>query len=145
MAWISILNVASGSVLRLSDPVWPMWTVGLSGKFHFTDAVALLFDPQVGITLAHRDVYKDQLFIPLELQFQVTSGVALKVLSGVTGQLSALGDTVQSPLGLGVVGNVNPNLDIGLRFSFDNLLGHQDPNTSRTDRRSLGLLVSVRS
>ena len=132
-------------VARISDPMWPMWTVGFSGKFHFTDVVALLFDPQVGITLSHRDVYNDQLFIPLELQIQATPAVALKILSGVSGQLSSLGDTYRSPLGLGIVGNLTPNLDLGLRFSFDNLLGHQFPNVSRTDERSIGLLLTIRS
>ena len=82
--------------------------------------VALFFDPQVGVMLAHRDIYKDQLFIPLELQFQLAAAVSLKLLSGVSGQLSALGDTYQVPLGLGLVGNVSSHVDIGLRFSFDN-------------------------
>jgi hypothetical protein len=132
-------------LLRLSDPTWPMLTLGFAGKLHFTNTVALFFDPQVGITLAHRDAYKDQLFIPLELQLQATPDVSVKVLSGVTGQLSALGDTYAIPLGLGVVGNINPNLDLGLRFSFDNLLGHQPAGASRTDARSIGLLLSIRA
>jgi len=129
---------------RISDPTWSMWTLGLAGKFHFTDAVALFFDPQVGIALSNRDVNKEQLFLPLELQFQATSAIALKVLSGVTGQLSALGDTVRVPLGLGIVGNVNPALDLGLRFSFDNLLGHQATGVGRADERSIGLLAVFR-
>ena len=122
-----------------------MWTIGLTGKFHFTDAVALFFDPQVGVMLSHRDVYKDQLFIPLELQFQTTAAVSLKVLSGVTGQLSELGDTYQVPLGLGLVGNVSSHVDLGLRFSFDNLLGHVAAGASRTDARSIGLLLTLRT
>lgn len=130
---------------RISDPTWVMWTVGFSGKFHFSDAVALFFDPQVGITLSNRDLNKDQLFIPLELQFQATPGAAVKVLSGVTGQLSALGDTYRVPLGLGLVGNINAHVDLGLRFSFDSLLGHQLPGFSRTDERSIGLLAIFRS
>lgn len=129
--------------LQVSSPRWPMWTVGVTGKFHFTDAVALFFDPQVGITLANRDLYKDWLFIPVELQFQVAPPVALKLLTGVTGQLSDLGDTYRVPLGVGVVGNLNSHLDLGLRFSFDNLLGHV-PVGSRTDERSLGLLANIR-
>jgi hypothetical protein len=132
-------------VLPIADPTGVMWTIGLTGKFHFTDVVALYFDPQVGVILAHRDAYKDQLFIPLELQFQLGAAVSLKVLSGVSGQLSALGDTFQVPLGLGVVGNVSSNIDIGLRFSFDNLLGHAFPGISRTDIRSIGLLLTIRS
>jgi hypothetical protein len=130
---------------RIADPTWVMWTVGLSGKFHFTDTVALFFDPQVGIALTNRDDNEEMLFVPLELQFQVASAVSLKLLSGVTGELSALGDTVRVPLGLGIVGNVNAYLDVGLRFSFDNLLGQQPANVSRTDQRSLGLLVAFRT
>ena len=138
---------AHGSLyfLHLSDPLWTMVTVGLTGKLHFTNSVALFFDPQIGITLSHRDTYNDQLFIPVELQFQVSRGASLKVLSGVSGDLSSLGDTYQVPLGLGLLGNISPNLDLGLRFSFDNLLGHQPLNTTRTDRRSIGLLLSVRT
>ena len=129
---------------RISDPTWVMWTVGLAGKFHFTDAVALFFDPQVGVALSSRDDNKDLLFVPLELQFQATTAVSVKVLSGVTGQLSSLGDTARVPLGLGVVGNLNATVDLGLRFSFDNLLGHQLPGVDRTDQRSIGLLAIFR-
>jgi hypothetical protein len=132
-------------LLRISDPTWAMWTIGLAGKFHFTDEVALFFDPQIGIALNERATNKDQLFIPLELQIQASTAVSVKILSGVQGQLSALGDTVRSPLGLGVVGNINPHLDLGLRFSFDNLLGHQLAGTSRADERSIGLLLNIRS
>ena len=68
----------------------------------------------------------------------------LKLLSGVSGQLSALGDTYQVPLGLGLIGNVSSHVDIGLRFSFDNLLGHF-PGSSRADARSIGLLLIIRN
>lgn len=133
-------------LMQISSPAAAMWTVGLAGKAHFSDAVALYFDPQIGISLTHRGVYKDQLFLPLELQIQAATTVSLKVLSGVSGQLSALGDTYRVPLGLGVVGNLSPRLDLGLRFSFDNLLGKQLlPGASRTDERSLGLLLIVRA
>ena len=132
-------------LLPVPDPTGVMWTIGLTGKFHFTDAVALFFDPQVGVMLSHRDLYKEQLFIPVELQFQVGAAVSLKVLSGVSGQLSELGDTYQVPLGLGLVGNVSSHVDLGLRFSFDNLLGHVAAGVSRTDIRSIGLLLTLRT
>lgn len=134
-------------LLQISDPTWVMWTIGLSGKIHFTNSVALLFDPQVGIALTNRNAplpNKDQLFLPLELQFQATSMLSVKLLSGVTGQLSALGDTVRVPVGLGLVANINEAFDLGLRFSFDNLLGHEPIGVSRTDERSIGLLGVVR-
>ena len=132
-------------LLFVPEPTGVMWTIGLTGKFHFTNAVALFFDPQVGVMLSHRDLYKEQLFIPVELQFQVGAAASLKVLSGVSGQLSELGDTYQIPLGLGLVGNVSSHLDLGVRFSFDNLLGHAFPGISRADARSIGLLLTFRT
>jgi hypothetical protein len=132
-------------LLFVPEPTGVMWTIGLTGKFHFTNAVALFFDPQVGVMLSHRDRYKEQLFIPIELQFQVGAAASLKVLSGVSGQLSELGDTYQIPLGLGLVGNVTSHLDLGMRFSFDNLLGNAFPGISRADVRSIGLLLTFRS
>ena len=135
-------------LLRISDPSFVMWTIGLLGKVHFTDLVALLFDPQIGIALNDRRLNKDQLFVPLELQFQTTTSVSLKLLSGVSGQLSALGDTYAIPVGLGIVGNVSSSVDLGLRFSFDNLLGKLPPlpaGASRTDTRSIGLLLVIRA
>ena len=126
------------------NPTEVMWTIGLTGKFHFTNAVALFFDPRVGVMLSHRDIYKEQLFIPVELQFQTTAALSVKVLSGVSGRLSALGDTYEVPLGLGLVGNVNSNVDLGVRFSFDNLLGHAT-GVSRADARSIGLLLTLRT
>ena len=132
-------------LLPISDPTGVMWTIGFTGKLHFSDAVALLFDPQIGVMLAHRDLYKEQLFVPLELQFQVGAAVSFKVLSGVSGQLSELGGMrFEVPLGLGLVGNVTSHLNIGLRFSFDNLLGHVPAGIARTDRRSLALLLTFR-
>lgn len=130
---------------RISDPAAVMWTVGLAGKFHFTDLVALFFDPQIGIILSNRDTWEDMLYLPVELQFQASPVVSLKVLSGVLGQLGHLGDTYMVPLGLGVVGNISRSIDIGLRFSFDNLLGNVPTGGSRTDFRSIGLLMNIRA
>jgi hypothetical protein len=84
----------------------------------------------------------------VELQFQTTRAVSLKILSGVSGQLSAFGDTYAIPVGLGIIGNVNTAVDLGVRFSFDNLLGKVPPlpaGASRTDARSIGLLLVIRA
>jgi hypothetical protein len=130
---------------RISDPLWVMWTAGFTGKLHFTDVVAILFGPQVGVALTHRDANEDQLFVPLELQFQVGQAVSLKILSGASGQLNALADTVRVPLGVGLVGNVSTSFDLGVRLSFDNLLGNQVPGASRTDQRSIAVLAVFRT
>lgn len=132
-------------VFRFSDPSAVMWTFGFVGKVHLGDVVALFFDPQVGVALNDRDgLNKDRLFLPVELQFQAGARVSLKLLSGVTGQLSNLGDTYEVPVGVGIVANLTTAFDLGLRFSFDNLLGQQPAGVSRTDTRSLSLLLQFR-
>jgi hypothetical protein len=133
-------------VLKFSDPTLLMLTLGAAAKFHFNRDVALFLDPQFGIALDHRsDLNKDQLFLPMELQFQLVRTTALDVLTGVTGRLSGFGDSYQIPLGLALVYNINPHWDVGAKFAFDNLLGHQPPGVSRTDLRSLALIINIRS
>jgi hypothetical protein len=132
-------------VLSFSDPTPLMLTLGAAAKFHFSDEVALFIDPQFGIALNDRNVNKDQFFLPIGLQFQVVRTTALDLLTGITGPLSTFGDAYQIPLGLAVVYNLNPHLDLGLKFAFDNLLGKIPPGGSRTDARSLALIVNIRS
>jgi hypothetical protein len=132
-------------VLSFSDPTPLMLTLGAAAKFHFSDQIALFVDPQFGIALNHRVTNKDWFFLPLQLQFQVVPTVAIDLLTGITGPLSGFGDAYQVPLGLGLVFNVNPHLDLGLKFAFDNLLGKTLPLASRTDARSLALIVNIRS
>ncbi len=131
--------------LQIEDPRYLMLTVGAAGKIHFSDAFALFFDPQIGIALTERDAGNPNwLFLPIELQFQLSDTSVFKILSGVTGPLSNFGDTYQAPFGLGVIFNVNESVDVGARFSFDNLLGNQPPGVDRTDYRSLSLLLHFR-
>ncbi len=78
-------------LLPISDPTGVMWTIGVTGKFHFTDAVALFFDPQVGVMLANRDALQGATVHPDRAPVPGDGGDLLKVLSGVTGQLSAVG------------------------------------------------------
>jgi hypothetical protein len=48
------------------------------------------------------------------------------------------------PLGLGLIFNLNENIDLGGRFSFDNLLGKVPTGFERTDFRSISLLMHLR-
>lgn len=132
-------------VLSFSDPTPLMVTLGAAAKFHFSDDVALFVDPQFGIALNHRDVNKDSLFLPAELQFQLIRTLALDVLTGVTGQFSGFGNNFQIPLGLALVYNINEHFDVGVKFAFDNLLGHHAPGVGATDWRSLALIFNIRS
>jgi hypothetical protein len=132
-------------VLEFSAARPLMLTLGLTGKLHFSERVALYFDPQVGLALNKRDAGNpDRLFVPVELQFQIVPPVAFKLLSGIAGPLDGFSDSYTIPVGLGVVGNITEALDIGLRFSFDNLLGKIPPGSERTDFGSLALLFHLR-
>ena len=132
-------------VLRTTAPRWMMLTLGAAGKIHFSETAALFFDPQFGVALSERDRGNENLFwLPLELQFQLTPTSVFKLLGGVYGQLANFGDTYRAPLGAGLVFNINENVDLGARFSFDNLLGNQAPGAERTDFRSLSFLLHFR-
>jgi hypothetical protein len=85
------------------------------------------------------------LYVPLELQFQLKPPTTLKLLSGISGSLSAFGDTYQVPLGLGLMQSLNKHFDLGARLSFDNLLGNQPDGANRADLRSLAILLNIRS
>ena len=131
--------------LQISDPTFLMLTVGAAIKFHFGERVALFLDPQVGFAVTERDGDNhDFLFLPADLQFQLTPRFVLKILSGVSGPIDDLGDAAQVPLGAGVDFNVSTGLDIGLRYSFDNLLGPQPAGSDNTDLSSLALLLQLR-
>lgn len=129
------------------DPFATGLAVGVTGKAHLARRFALLFDPKIEIELNQRDDarFDDKLFIPLELQYQAGSQTTVKLLTGLSGGLSAFGDTFEIPLGIGVVRNLDKHFDLGARFSFDNLLGNIPEGQSRGDARSLAVLLNIRS
>lgn len=139
------LSVHSTFYVTSFDASTTMLAVGAAGKYHLGDDASLYFDPQLGIALSDRDVIDDALFLPLELQYQVGAPTTVKLLTGISGSLSAFGDTFQVPVGAGVVRNLSERVDLGARFSFDNLLGHQPDGVSRADARSIAAVLIVRT
>lgn len=127
------------------DPFAMSLALGIASKVHLGTRFALLFDPKIAIAITERDTNDDALYIPLELQLQAGVSTTLKLLTGLSGGLSAFGDTYEVPVGLGVLQNLTRHFDLGLRFSFDNLLGHETTGVSRADTRSLALLINVRT
>jgi len=125
------------------DPVTNV-ALGVTGKAHLADNVALVFDPKIAIELTKRDRNDDFLYMPVELAVQVGAPLTFHVLTGISGSLSSFGDTYEIPAGIGLVRNLNKNFDVGARFSLDNLLGQQPQDTGRADARSAALLVNIR-
>jgi hypothetical protein len=127
------------------DPWTMSLALGAAAKLHLGTRFALLLDPKIAIALTERDIQDDALYIPVELQLQAGASTTLKLLTGLAGGLSAFGDTYEVPVGFGLLQNLTRHFDLGVRFSFDNLLGHETPGIGRADTRSLALLVNVRS
>jgi len=137
---------AHGSLFVSSfDPTTTSLALGVAGKLHANDRVALFFDPKIAIAISDRNTNDDVLYVPLELEYQLGAPTTFKVLSGISGGLSTLGDTYQAPLGIGLVQNLTEHVDLGARFSFDNLLGQQPQGVGRADTRSLAVLLNIRS
>jgi hypothetical protein len=139
------LSLHSSLFLGPFDPLTASVALGLAGKLHFTERVAVFFDPKIAIAVSERDTQDDVLYIPAELQFQLARATTFKLLTGLSGGLSAFGDTYQIPVGVGIVQNLTTHFDIGARFSFDNLLGVQPSGVGRGDTRSLAVLLNIRS
>jgi hypothetical protein len=127
------------------DPWTMSLALGVASKLHLGTRFALLLDPKIAIAITERDTNDDAVYIPAELQLQAGASTTLKLLTGLSGGLSAFGDTYEVPVGFGLLQNLTRHFDLGVRFSFDNLLGHETPGIGRADTRSLALLVNVRS
>lgn len=119
--------------------------LGVAGKAHFSDKVALFFDPKIAIEVNDRDVFDDVVYVPLELEFQAAPKTQVKLLTGILGGITHFGDTYQVPVGVGIVQNLNKHFDLGARFSFDNLLGKQPGTLGAADTRSVAVLLNIRS
>lgn len=127
------------------DPLTMSLALGATAKTMLARDVALLMDPKVAIAVTERDTNDDALYIPVELQFQLGASTTLKLLTGLSGRLTTFGDSYEIPVGVGLLQNLTTHFDIAVRFSFDNLLGHEEMGAGRTDIRSLALLVNIRS
>lgn len=139
------VSAHSSLFINSFDPTLMSLALGFAGKARLSDRFAIYYDPKVAIALTERDIQDDALYIPLELQFQAAAPTTLKLLTGLSGELSAFGDTYQIPFGVGVMQNLNEHFDLGARFSFDNLLGETPEGADSTDARSFAILLNVRS
>ena len=138
---------ASFYVLSFADPSATLLTLGLPAKFGIANGFAIFLDPQFGIGVTGRDEVtgvKEAIFVPVQFEVQAGAPLQLSLLSGISGPLDGFGDAYQVPVGVGALYNINAHFDLGLRFSFDNLLGKVPVGVDRIDTRSLSLLIAIR-
>lgn len=101
----------------------------------------LYLDPQLGVGVTKRDRgNRESILAPVRFAYQATSAAAILVDTGVFGPLDGFGDHHRIPVGAGVSYGVSGALDVGARFTFDDLLGSDGSTRSRT----LGAFTNIR-
>lgn len=146
------------------DPMYLNLGLGLAGKMRVAPQMALSFDPQLFIGLTKRttkvtiagmtiesDTNKEFIVVPVAFHYQVNPQFAGGIHTGISGQLSKFGDTSAVPVGLVGLFNVNQMIDVGLRFTLDNVTPHKVTSATgmkvgpgAADYRTLALVVNVR-
>lgn len=85
--------------------------------------LAVRVDPKLYIGLFNREGRKEFVDMPVQLQYQLSDQNALLVTSGVRGPLNGFGDSVEVPVGLGILFAAARRVDLGAEFQFTNLAG----------------------
>jgi len=116
------MAVRLGATFNPLDPFVGGLHVGMPLRVSGGD-LAVLFDPRLYIGIFERDLRKEFLDVPVQLQYQLTDQNALLVTSGVRGPLDGFGNSVQVPVGVGAVIALSRRVDVGGEFLFTNLAG----------------------
>jgi hypothetical protein len=128
------LAAHGGLAVPAIDPFMMGLNVGLKGRINAGN-LAIVFDPRLYIGFTERDnaaMYgKEQLFIPVWVQFQVNTQTMIYAVSGMNGQLDGFGAHYRVPIGAGALFAVNNRIDFGGEVVFDNLAGHDHSADAR--------------
>ncbi len=123
----------------LSDPFLLAAKAGAVGVLS-SDAIQIVFQPNVLIELADRDEAADLLNVPVAAYYLATSSVAVGAQAGLQAELDELADTWTVPLSAVVHFHIDERFRVGGAFSFPRLVA----DDSNTDERALNLLMSYR-
>jgi hypothetical protein len=110
---------------------------GVIGRYDFSPAVSLVFDPSLMIGLTHRGA---TLSLPAWFFFQPSPAVSPFVGAGLYGDVEGFFGHFAIPVEGGVMFTASQNVDLGAIFRFYNLLGHG----GSVDGRELGMLGRFR-
>jgi hypothetical protein len=104
------------------DPFAMGLNIGVRGRLNAGN-LAIVFDPGLYVGFTERDLLKEFVTIPVQVQFQVNEQTNVYALSGINGPLDGFGDAMTIPVGAGASFAVNNRLDFGGEFQFTNLAG----------------------
>lgn len=126
------------------DPMNLSLRLGVIGQFTM-DKLQLRFDPSLNIGVTKRDEgNKEFISVPVAAFYQVTPELAPFLLTGIGGPLDGFGDSWMGFFGLGALYAIDNKLDVGARFSLDNLYGKRADGVGAADARSLLLFANYR-
>jgi hypothetical protein len=110
---------------------------GVIGRYDFSPAVTLVFDPGLMLGVTHRGA---TLSLPAWFHFQTTPYVVPFVGAGLYGDVEGFFGHFAIPVEGGVMFTASAAVDVGAIFRFYNLLGHG----GSIDGRELGMLGRFR-
>nr|HEX4312638.1 hypothetical protein [Kofleriaceae bacterium] len=132
-------------VISTSSPFELSLKLGAVGRWH-KDKLAVELEPALYIAVSHRsadnamDVQnRDALAVPVTVLYAAAPKITLAAQVGLLLPLEDTGDEYDIPLSLGVHYRVNEKLDVGLAFTFVELVGGGD---SGADLRTLTIGAS---
>ena len=110
---------------------------GVIGRYDFSPAVSLVFDPSLMIGVTHRGA---TLSLPAWFFFQPSPAVAPFVGAGLYGDVEGFFGHFAIPVEGGVMFTASAQVDLGAILRLYNLLGHE----GSLDGRELGMLARFR-
>lgn len=135
-----VVGTVGLEALRLSDPSAMQGQIGVGGKLN-VDSFSMVGTLLMGFGLNNRDLgNKEVLAFVLEPQLQLAPQFALYATTGFNSVLDQFSDVIQVPLGVGALFVPSPPFDLGVEFTFANLLG----KNGGTDFRSGRVYAQVR-
>jgi len=124
---------------KLADSFTGGLLLGLNTRLS-AGKIAVVVEPAIYVGVIERSTEKEQVALPVELQFQLNNQTAVFASSGLNGPLKDFGDTYLVPVGLGALFAINNRIDIGAEFEFTNLAGKD----SSADGRALYVRAALR-
>jgi hypothetical protein len=132
------------------DPFTIALNLGAAGKLRITDDLAVWLDPQLRIGINRRDApsgrtgNRERIFLPIELQVQVTPALAAIFQTGLDAPVAGFAGQYRWPVGVAALYAVDDAIDLGVRLAFENVGGAQPLGIGRLEARTISTLVNLR-
>lgn len=130
------------------DPFILSARLGIKGTY-LLGSLVVGFNPAINIGITERDDVdfgagitipgnKEAIQVPVDVGYIVMPKLWAGVQSGINGRFDGFGDNYEIPLNIAAMYAVNPHLNAGVAFGFDNLIGKD----GSADDRGISLMVN---